>query len=117
MKTLVIYDIVDDKTRNKVMDACKDYGLEHIQYSAFFGELNRNLRQELFQRVKRTLGKKEGKIMVCPVCDKDLHLLLEIEIGGVTDTDSSQAPGGKTGKGRISKGSRRDRADGDTIFI
>lgn len=92
MKTLVIYDIVSDKIRNKVFEACKDYGLEHIQYSAFFGELNQNLRQELGQRLGRILGKHEGKIFVCPVCDKDIRLLLEIKVQGETIVDEDQNP-------------------------
>lgn len=78
MKTIVVYDIENDRIRNKVFNACKDYGLEHIQYSAFFGELNHNRRGELKQRLKRTLGENPGKIFVCPVCDKDLRLLEEI---------------------------------------
>ncbi|MEW5763221.1 MAG: CRISPR-associated endonuclease Cas2 [Bacillota bacterium] len=78
MKTLVVYDIPDDRTRTKVFETCKDYGLAHIQYSAFFGELNHNRRQELHQRLRRVLGSKEGKILICPVCDKDLALAMEI---------------------------------------
>ncbi|MEW6171536.1 MAG: CRISPR-associated endonuclease Cas2 [Bacillota bacterium] len=85
MKTLVVYDIPDDRTRNKVFEACKDYGLAHIQFSAFFGPLNQNRRQELGQRLRKVLGDKEGKIIICPVCDKDLALLTEIT---VPDEDS-----------------------------
>lgn len=80
MKTFVIYDIVENRIRNKVFNACKDYGLTHIQYSAFFGEMNHNRREQLYQRLKKTLGRKEGKIVICPICDKDLRLLLEIEV-------------------------------------
>ncbi|MGO0122568.1 CRISPR-associated endonuclease Cas2 [Desulfothermobacter acidiphilus] len=78
MKTLVVYDIPDDRIRVKVFETCKDYGLIHIQYSAFLGPLNQNRRQELYQRLRRILGKKEGKIIICPICDKDLALMLEI---------------------------------------
>lgn len=80
MKTLVVYDIPDDRTRTKVFETCKDYGLAHIQYSAFFGPLNQNRRQELHQKLRRVLGQKEGKIIICPICDKDLALLLEIAV-------------------------------------
>lgn len=80
MKTFVIYDVEEDKIRNRVLDACKDYGLAHIQYSAFFGELNHNRREELFLRLQRTLGRRRGKIVILPVCDKDLRLLKNIEI-------------------------------------
>ena len=74
MQTLVIYDIPDDKIRNKIGNACKDYGLERIQYSAFLGEINHNRRDELFQRLRRTLGREEGNIQVYPLCDKDIKL-------------------------------------------
>jgi len=79
LKTFVIYDVEEDKIRNKVLVACKDYGLTHIQYSAFFGEMNHNRREELYLRLLRTLGRKRGKIVIFPVCDKDLRLLKNIE--------------------------------------
>jgi len=94
VKTLVVYDIPDDRTRTKVFETCKDYGLAHIQYSAFFGPLNQNRRQELYQRLRRVLGEKEGKIIICPICDKDLSLLLEIAIpeqAAVRSTDKKTA--------------------------
>ncbi len=81
MKTLVIYDIEEDKIRTKIFEACKDYGLTHIQYSAFFGDLNHNRRGELKQRLRKTLGRKKGEILICPVCDKDLKLLEAISVG------------------------------------
>ena len=74
MQTLVIYDIPDDRIRNKIGEACKDYGLERIQYSAFLGDMNHNRREELRLRLQRTLGKKEGNIQIYPFCDKDLKL-------------------------------------------
>lgn len=87
LKTLVIYDIEEDMIRTKIFEACKDYGLAHIQYSAFFGELNHNRREELTQRIKRTLGRRNGNIFICPICDKDLKLLTVINVqpGGILD--------------------------------
>lgn len=78
MKTLVIYDIEVDKVRTKIFEACKDYGLRHIQYSAFFGELNMNRREELRQRLTRILGKTVGRIHLFPMCDRDLRLATQI---------------------------------------
>lgn len=46
LDTLVIYDIEVDRTRNRIAEVCKDYGLERVQYSVFFGSLSRNLREE-----------------------------------------------------------------------
>lgn len=81
MKTLIIYDIPEDKIRTKIFEACKDYGLLHLQYSAFWGELNHNRRDELKQRFKRTLGRYDGKIHIFPICDKDVRLIEEIVVG------------------------------------
>ncbi len=77
---LLIYDIPDDKIRHKVSERCKDYGLDRIQYSAFAGDLDRNRREELLMRLKKTLGKKEGNIRLQPVCSRDLALVKEIVV-------------------------------------
>ncbi len=77
---LLIYDIPDDRIRHKVSERCKDYGLSRIQYSAFAGELDRNRREELMLRLKKTLGKKEGNIRLQPVCTRDLALVKEVII-------------------------------------
>lgn len=83
MMTLVIYDVPDDKIRNRLAVACKDYGLQRVQWSAFLGFLNHNRREELQERLKRTLGRRTGNIQIYPLCDKDLRLRLEIEgVGG-----------------------------------
>jgi CRISPR-associated protein Cas2 len=70
--TIVIYDIQDDRTRTRISEACLDYGLERIQFSAFQGRLTRNRREELFLRLQAILEERPGKILVQPVCEKDL---------------------------------------------
>ena len=42
MLVWVIYDISEDKVRNKISNICKGYGLYRVQKSAFLGDLNRN---------------------------------------------------------------------------
>jgi CRISPR-associated protein Cas2 len=69
---LLIYDIEDDKLRSRTADICMNYGLERIQFSAFFGKLNRNRRQELSLRLQSELGNKSGRIRIIPVCEQDL---------------------------------------------
>jgi CRISPR-associated protein Cas2 len=68
----LIYDIEDDKLRTRAADICMNYGLDRIQFSAFFGKLNRNLRQELCLRLQRELGKKSARVRIIPVCQTDL---------------------------------------------
>ena len=71
MNTLVIYDITEDKIRNKVAEVCKDYGLTRIQWSAFLGELSNN--HGGLSKVK-TLKDNEGNIQIFPICSKDILL-------------------------------------------
>jgi CRISPR-associated protein Cas2 len=63
---LLVYDIPDDRKRTKVADACLDYGLDRIQFSAFQGWLLPTQQEELFLKVKKVLGKKPGNIQMFP---------------------------------------------------
>lgn len=81
MKTLVIYDIQEDKYRLKVANKCKDYGLQRIQYSAFFGELSTNRREELAMTLRKLIGANWGRVHFFPMCDKDLRLMKVIDTG------------------------------------
>ena len=78
MQILVIYDIPDDRLRNKVIEACKDYGLIRIQYSAFTGDVTNARRMELFRRLESILDTEPGNIQIFPICDKDLEQRMDI---------------------------------------
>lgn len=68
---ILIYDIPDDAKRTKIAEACLDYGLDRIQYSAFCGWLPNSLQKELLQKIRRILGKKAGNIQLIPICSDD----------------------------------------------
>jgi len=69
---VLIYDIEEDKLRKRASDICLDYGLERIQFSAFFGKLNRNRRQELALKLKNEMGDESARIRMIPICESDL---------------------------------------------
>ena len=69
---ILIYDIESDRLRTRASEICLDYGLERIQYSAFFGKLNRNRRQELAMKLQNEIGKAAARIRIIPVCADDL---------------------------------------------
>ena len=75
---LVIYDISNDRIRDKVADACQDYGLDRIQYSAFLGQLSRTHREELMLRIKALLGDGEGCIQLIPISATNWNDRLEV---------------------------------------
>jgi len=68
---LLIYDIPDDRIRNRIADACQDYGLDRIQYSAFSGRLRPLHQRALMQRIQDILGEQPGKVWLIPLCARD----------------------------------------------
>jgi CRISPR-associated protein Cas2 len=78
MHLLLLYDISDDRIRTKVACACEDYGLDRIQYSAFYGRLNRNLQGELMLKVTNLLGDSAGCIQLVPVAADDWERRMEV---------------------------------------
>ena len=73
MQTLVVYDIPNDRARTKIADACLDYGLDRIQYSAFVGPLLPTHQEELMLKIKHVLGKRPGNVQLFPLCEEDWH--------------------------------------------
>ncbi|MEM5807611.1 MAG: CRISPR-associated endonuclease Cas2 [Candidatus Aenigmatarchaeota archaeon] len=63
----VIYDISDDRTRSKVSDKCKDYGLLRIQKSAFLGKITKNKVEMLISEIS-PLIKEKDKVFAVPAC-------------------------------------------------
>ena len=104
MQTLVVYDIPNDRARTKIADACLDYGLDRIQYSAFLGNLERTHQEELLIKIGKQLGKRPGKVHLFAMCEKDWRLKLEIiqdskeeegkETGGQGDMEASDGDHG-----------------------
>lgn len=71
MRTLLIYDIVDDRIRTKVADLCLDYALQRIQYSAFMGDIPRTLSEELWLKISKLVSNQDHSIELIPICAKD----------------------------------------------
>jgi CRISPR-associated protein Cas2 len=82
LHTLLVYDISDDRIRTKIATLCADYGLDRIQYSAFYGRLRRTHQEELMQRVGRLLRKNAGKVQLISIGQSEWERRIEIENGG-----------------------------------
>lgn len=78
-QVLLVYDISSDKIRAKVADACADYGLDRVQFSAFSGQLSRNHQRELMRRIGALVDDNSSRITLIPICDTDWQNRLEIE--------------------------------------
>jgi len=78
-RIFLVYDITNDRARAKIADACLDYGLDRVQFSAFTGKLSRNQQEELMMSIEDILGDKPGNIKLIPICEPDWEKRLEIE--------------------------------------
>lgn len=67
----VIYDITDDKTRNRVAKSCKGKGLYRVQKSAFLGTLNRNQLDELKMMCEDLIDSDMDSVYIFPMCEDD----------------------------------------------
>lgn len=56
------------------MEYLLDYGLNHIQYSGFLGEINPHDRFVLSKEVEKYLSSSRDSIYIIPVCDKCVRL-------------------------------------------
>jgi len=81
MRILLVYDIVNDRQRTKVADACLDYGLDRIQYSAFTGLLSRTHQEELMLRIRDIIGDGAASILLYPIDEKAWQKRLTFEQG------------------------------------
>ena len=77
-RVLLVYDVVDDRKRGKVADACKDYGLDRFQFSAFTGELSRNHQEELMLKVTALLDGCEANVQLIAIEAAEWRKRLEV---------------------------------------
>ncbi len=89
MHLLLVYDIVDDRKRGKVADACLDYGLDRVQYSAFTGLLSRTHQEELMLRIASIIGDGAACIHLYPIDEKawQKRLILENGMDSIEEED------------------------------
>lgn len=76
---ILMYDIVEDRTRTKVADACLDYGLDRVQYSVFAGQLSRNHQEELMLWIDELMLEATGNIKLIPIAQREWENLLEVD--------------------------------------
>lgn len=93
MHCLLIYDIPNDRIRTKVADACLDYGLDRLQYSAFAGDISRNYQEELFQRVTDLLNAEAGNVQLIAICETDWNDRLQYDHDDTEDTTPLRGTG------------------------
>ncbi len=81
MLAWILYDISDNKIRNRIAAVCKDYGFTRYQKSVFCGEAHERILAILLDRIKDEMAlsdEKEDSVLVFTVCDTCMKNRFEI---------------------------------------
>lgn len=73
MLTWVMYDVVRDRVRNKVMKTCEKSGIYRVQYSVWLGNLNKTQCRELRTRIEDLINPEEDRVYIFPMCKEDFN--------------------------------------------
>lgn len=69
----VMYDIVNDKARNKIAKACKQAGLYRVQYSVFLGKLTPNEKDILGLYIEELMDEGQDSVYIFPMSKDELQ--------------------------------------------
>lgn len=75
MHVMVSYDIVEDRTRTKVMKFLKDYG-HRVQLSVFECDLDDERFEKMKRGVETLINKKEDRVRYYRLCKGCLNRVL-----------------------------------------
>lgn len=64
----LIYDISNNRIRNKISSKCKNYGLIRVQKSSFIGDLSKNKAEMLILEIKDLNLGEEDCVFMIPSC-------------------------------------------------
>ncbi len=71
MMTWFIYDISDNKIRNRIVKMAHENGLYRVQKSVFLGNIQKELLNDLVKQSKKIIDNKTDSVYIFPMCDKD----------------------------------------------
>lgn len=68
----VLYDIEQDRARNRVARYCKQAGLYRVQYSVFLGTLNEHEKDTLELQIEAEINPDKDKVYIFPMSKSEL---------------------------------------------
>lgn len=69
----VLYDIENDRRRNKVAKICKQAGLYRVQFSCFLGTLTPNQKDTLRLQLEDLIDEATDKVYIFPMSRSELQ--------------------------------------------
>lgn len=74
----LIYDITENKARNKVAKTAQKKGLYRVQKSVFLGTINKNKFDELKIECEDLIDEETDSVYLFPLCEKDFKAVVTI---------------------------------------
>lgn len=69
----VLYDIKNDKARNRVAKVCKQAGLYRVQFSVFLGILTTNEKDSLELEIHDLIEEDDDSVYIFPMSKNELN--------------------------------------------
>lgn len=69
----VLYDIKNDKVRNKVSKFCEQSGLYRVQYSVFLGNITDNDKDTLQLQIEEIINTETDSVYIFPMNKTELR--------------------------------------------
>lgn len=69
----VLYDIENDRARNRVAKYCKQAGLYRVQYSVFLGTLDGDQKDSLELQIEEEINPDKDKVYIFPMSQDELR--------------------------------------------
>ena len=73
MKILVFYDIIENKTRNKIIRYLFNLGFQRIQFSVFLGDISKKKFKNLSLNINKIIDSKKDSVYIFNLCEKDFN--------------------------------------------
>ncbi len=74
MLVWVLYDISDNRKRNRAAKICKNKGLNRVQKSVFLGMLDNNKRDELRIEIEDVVNRVTDSVYIFPSSKENLKI-------------------------------------------
>ncbi len=71
MMTWFIYDITDDRNRNRLIKIAQKHGLYRVQKSVFLGNIEKDEIDQIIRESKKVIDLQEDSVYIFPICEAD----------------------------------------------
>jgi len=92
MKQIIVYDISNDRLRERVCHTVQDYGFKRLQYSVYKGSRSRNILEALSIEIQDILGDEEADVRFYLICNKCLEKTMVVSKKGIDNLSEVMFP-------------------------